>query len=999
VIKVKNTTVYFLILLLLIQVLPFRQELAYATDSLDANTQQEAESVFFNEAGNNDQNITDENITDENSQIVKEDSENGTDQSSTQNKNTNNMTESSNSSSDNQITEEDSSEQIQNEEPQETDSTSELQPTQEDKNRSINEVEEPSTTDGSTSSNPTVLKLSLDDIVTLKGVGVGNPTRIFSGPSTDAEVIKTYAQGSILKYQSYNSDWFVCTVSVNGREQTGYIHVNDVENVVANPIPYSGVALKSPTRIYEKASTNSDSIKTYAQGSILNYQSFANGWYKASVYVNGKARTGFIHANDVENVVANSIPYSGVALKSPTRIYERASTNSNSIKTYAQGSVLNYQSFANGWYKASVYVDGKTRTGFIHANDVENVVTNSIPYTGVALKSPTRIYEKASTNSNSIKTYAQGSVLNYQSFANGWYKASVYVNGKTRTGYIHANDVENVVADPIPYSGVALKSPTRIYEKASTNSNSIKTYSYGSILNYQSFANGWYKATVYVNGKARTGYIHANDVENVVADSIHYSGVALKSPTRIYERASTNSKSIKSYTHGSILNYQSFANGWYKASVYVNGKARTGYISANDVENVVDSPSKISVWGIVNKINVYTNPSKNASILKSYNKDSELKVETFSSSWYKATVYINGSPKTGYISKDDVSTEKISYLELDLRKPANITAKDIENFFDLKNRGNSPLKKYAQSYIDAQTKYGVNAVYLVAHAIWETGWGGSNLITYKNNLYGYGAYDVCPFTCGYYFDSVEDSINAVAYMVKDNYLTPNGAYYYGPNLTGMNVSYATDQNWKNGIASLMEGIQSYDPKYYSNKSAIVENGRAPENLSREIPAGKLNPSSIIIDFPVGITAIVNQNANYRSLPYVNNGPSSNLLGSLRQSTKVTVLGYNTDVRTSGSYPYDHRWFRISVNNQVAWVYGKYLTIGNLLQVTGVSSRLNIRETPVDGNTLISVPSNSFLKGVIKDGQLVSNNGWYNVYLPDSNTTGWVSGEYISKIEN
>jgi single-stranded DNA-binding protein len=115
------------------------------------------------------------------------------------------------------------------------------------------------------------------------------------------------------------------------------------------------------------------------------------------------------------------------------------------------------------------------------------------------------------------------------------------------------------------------------------------------------------------------------------------------------------------------------------------------------------------------------------------------------------------------------------YNTLDLRTKANITAQDIVDFFNKKSP-NSHLKGLAQTFINVQNTYGVNAQYLVAHTILESGWNGSSLSQYKNNLYGYGAYDVCPFTCGYYFNPPEASINTVAYNVRYNYLTPGGKY-------------------------------------------------------------------------------------------------------------------------------------------------------------------------------------------------------------------------------
>ncbi|WP_419955258.1 Ig-like domain-containing protein [Neobacillus niacini] len=341
------------------------------------------------------------------------------------------------------------------------------------------------------------------------------------------------------------------------------------------------------------------------------------------------------------------------------------------------------------------------------------------------------------------------------------------------------------------------------------------------------------------------------------------------------------------------------------------------------------------------------------------------------------------------------------YLSLNLMKPANITATDIVNFFNAKNQSNSPLKNYAQSFIDAQNRYGVNAQYLVAHAIWETGWGGSDLIGYKNNLYGYGAYDMCPFTCGYYFQSVQDSIFRVAYQVRVDYLNESGIYYAGPNLIGMNTNYATDQNWKNGIANLMQGMKLYDSSYYTNANVLGMSNIAPPPLVRDIPAGLPYPVDKIINFPSGINAkIVNTTSlTLRSLPYI---LRSTVIGTVPQGTPITILGYNTDVyynpTSTGNYAY--RWYRVSVNGQTGWLYGGYLEIQNLAQVTLTSGSLNIRSgNTTDSSVITSVSKGAYLNLVTNNGLPVTQNGWAQVYVPNSTTTGWVSGEFITQVIN
>ncbi|CAM3981063.1 PA14 domain-containing protein [Mesobacillus zeae] len=328
-----------------------------------------------------------------------------------------------------------------------------------------------------------------------------------------------------------------------------------------------------------------------------------------------------------------------------------------------------------------------------------------------------------------------------------------------------------------------------------------------------------------------------------------------------------------------------------------------------------------------------------------------------------------------------------TFIEVDLRKPSNITAQDIVNFFNVK-KPESPLKAYAQDFIDVQNKSGVNAQYLVAHAIWETGWGSSTLTKYKRNFFGYGAYDSCPFTCAYYFPTGYDSINYVAYQVKTDYLTPGGRYYNGPDLIGMNVKYATDPNWKNGIANLMEQIKPFDAAYYNKVPANTVKPPVPPVYSRNIPAGSPVPSSIVINFPAGIKAVTTQSVNFRNLPYVS---SSTYIAQIPSSTSIVVEGYNTDVRDS--------WYRANFLGKSGWVSGDYITIQNLVKVQ-VGDFLNIRTDATTSSASIkTVPNGTYLKTALDAyGKKVMKNGWYKVYVPGTTQTGWVSGSYVGVIQ-
>ena len=52
------------------------------------------------------------------------------------------------------------------------------------------------------------MKITITSQTTYKGIALKNPTYIYKEPSTSKGTWKSYAQGSILKYQSYSDDWY-----------------------------------------------------------------------------------------------------------------------------------------------------------------------------------------------------------------------------------------------------------------------------------------------------------------------------------------------------------------------------------------------------------------------------------------------------------------------------------------------------------------------------------------------------------------------------------------------------------------------------------------------------------------------------------------------------------------------------------------------------------------------------------------------------------------------
>ncbi len=115
----------------------------------------------------------------------------------------------------------------------------------------------------------------------------------------------------------------------------------------------------------------------------------------------------------------------------------------------------------------------------------------------------------------------------------------------------------------------------------------------------------------------------------------------------------------------------------------------------------------------------------------------------------------------------------------------------------------TPLPRLGSAFLEAERREGINARYLVAHAMLESGWGTSDIARLKHNLFGYNAFDRDPWRYAARYRTYEQGILAVAQVIRDQYLTPGGRWWYGfTTLRGVNRYYASDVHWADKIAVL-----------------------------------------------------------------------------------------------------------------------------------------------------------------------------------------------------
>ena len=164
-----------------------------------------------------------------------------------------------------------------------------------------------------------------------------------------------------------------------------------------------------------------------------------------------------------------------------------------------------------------------------------------------------------------------------------------------------------------------------------------------------------------------------------------------------------------------------------------------------------------------------------------------------------------------YYSADGINFENFTvenpFLFRDLRKPTNYTAEELDKVYSLMNIKGSRLAGKGAIFKEAEERYQVNALYLIAHSALESAWGRSQIAKDKNNFFGIAAYDTTPYDSAKSFDNVDKGILGAAKWIRENYID-EGRTYLGNKSSGMNVLYASDPYWGEKIASIMMTINS-----------------------------------------------------------------------------------------------------------------------------------------------------------------------------------------------
>lgn len=150
-------------------------------------------------------------------------------------------------------------------------------------------------------------------------------------------------------------------------------------------------------------------------------------------------------------------------------------------------------------------------------------------------------------------------------------------------------------------------------------------------------------------------------------------------------------------------------------------------------------------------------------------------------------------------------TEINNYYDLKTNN-INISVNDMNTIIDYwsKFAKGTPFKGNGEAFIKASKISGLDPIYLLAHAAWESDWGRSYIARTKGNYYGIAAYDNNPVNSAYHMgNTLYDGIINGAIWINNEYYS-QGYTSLDSMIYGGKMYASAKDKWIHGILSIMK---------------------------------------------------------------------------------------------------------------------------------------------------------------------------------------------------
>lgn len=190
-----------------------------------------------------------------------------------------------------------------------------------------------------------------------------------------------------------------------------------------------------------------------------------------------------------------------------------------------------------------------------------------------------------------------------------------------------------------------------------------------------------------------------------------------------------------------------------------------------------------------------------------------------------------------YNSVNASNPHYLYYQTLPFRSKSIYSADELNKYIDNNTESYSKLRGMGQAFKEAEEKYGVNAILMLAVSMNESAGGTSKKALEKNNLFGINANDSNPNNASAYASPNDSIVDFAKNYISNGYSNPNDWRYNGAVLgnkdKGVNVRYASDPFWGEKASSYAYRIDRYLSNgtsnlrdTNSNKIALAKNNSA-----------------------------------------------------------------------------------------------------------------------------------------------------------------------------
>ncbi|MEW5593750.1 SH3 domain-containing protein [Peribacillus frigoritolerans] len=582
--------------------------------------------------------------------------------------------------------------------------------------------------------------------------------------SDSASLVAKLTRGTQVTVYSESKGW----AKIKGNGKDGYVSTKYLSATKPGTVTKAAATVKTTTK-YVNVSTGSLNMRKsgkaaasivaiLSKGTKVTVYSESNGWAKVKAngndgYVSTKYLSETNPGTGSTAVMPEKTTTKYVNVSSGTLNMRKSGSESASIVgKLSKGTKVTVYSESKGWAKIKANgQDGYVSTYYLSTAKPETESKPSIPektttkYVNVSSGS-LNMRNKPSDSASVIVKLARGVEVEVISESNGWSKIKAYGGeGYVSTKYLSATKPGSVPGlNPdgeantlVKYVNVSDGSSLNMRSAASASASIIAKLVNNTAVTVYSESNGWSRVTA--NGK--TGYV---STQYLTAKAPEGPGSLNGSMIRIDKQYNLTmekmveiqmavngqtDKKYKTYIREDGLTIINSTKGTVKGTGWrVRGGAGSNYWAVGPVSNNQSLTIKSKVRG----------------------SDGYYWYEVdYNKTWVNASaedIEYNLNPN------NFVNDPVHSFQFVKLSQVTNMNVSEVNNRI---LSGKGILQGKAATFTAAGEKYGVNEIYLISHALLETGNGTSPLATGVKvngktvyNMYGVGAFDGTALSSG-----------------------------------------------------------------------------------------------------------------------------------------------------------------------------------------------------------------------------------------------------------